>query len=546
MSFRSPFTRVLPVIVVCLALCSFVTLAVLTVQDLLSRKNPGVVVITVESLRADMVSTETTPQLLAAAEHGLHFTGHRAISAWTAANIVSLLSGLDPFSTAVHSRGDSLEPPGPVPLAQLVGRGYRVEGLQPFMAMDVYRNLGFALAPEAVDPQLWLAQRQVARERFFLWYHYVDTHLPYQSPFFESLAFAQLSGDTRARLKKLGSQPAVHAGETRYYREDFPYIRKIHRHSIEEFDRWFGEFWQFFTESGSHRNTILILTADHGDEYGERGMVGHASTTLAGHLHEEIIRVPLLLWLPEHLVPRDEVQLTSRSSSHLDIIPTVFALLGIAPQISLPGRNLLDPDGGDDEWLGMTSSGGFAEPDPSAVRYFEYGYRLGRDKSLLRVDQQGVESYALFDLVADPGEERNLADQRPEIAERHRAVLAAQIRGQGKRRPSSVIKEATGDGGLQWLYPGESGIYSYDDLGGRFHLEWQGDAERNYLLEYQAGKNGRQISGLLNATGNRKEFGAIDRHYWQTWIVPHSPYRLRVRDTTGGSWSPWLELEAVP
>ena len=545
MSSRSLFAKARPVIGVSLVLCIFAIFVVLTVEDLLSRKRLGVVVITVESLRADMVSAETTPQLLAAAEHGLHFSGHRAISAWTAANIVSLLSGLDPFSTAVHSRGDFLEPPGTVPLAQLVGRGYRVEGLQPFMAMDVYRNLGFSLAPEAVDPRLCLAQRQVARERFFLGYHYVDTHLPYQSPFLQSPAFAQLPADTRARLEKIGSQPAVHAGEARYPPEDFPYIRKIHRHSIEEFDRWFGEFWKFFTESGSHRNTILILTADHGDEYGERGMVGHASTTLAGHLHEEIVRVPLLLWLPKNLLPRDEVQLTSRASSHLDIIPTVFALLGIAPQIPLPGCNLLDKDGGE-EWLGLTSSGGFAEPDPTSVRYFEYGYRLGRHKSLLRVDRQGGESYALFDLVDDPGEERDLADELPEIAERHRAVLAAHIGGQRKRRPSATIKETAGDNGLLWLHPGESGTYSYDDLGGRFHLEWQGDAERNYLLEYQAGKNGRQISGLLNVAGSRKDFGGIDRRYWQTWIVPYSPYRLRVRDARGGSWSPWLELEAVP
>jgi arylsulfatase A-like enzyme len=545
MSSRSLFAKALPVIRVSLALCSFAIFAVLTVEDLLSRKNPGVVVITVESLREDMVSKETTPKLLAAAEHGLHFSSHRAISAWTAANIVSLLSGLDPFSTAVHSRGDFLEPPGTVPLAQLVGRGYRVEGLQPFMAMDVYRNLGFSLAPEAVNPQLWLAQRQVARERFFLWYHYVDTHLPYQSPFLQSPAFAQLPAATRARLEKISSQPAVHAGEARYQPEDFQYIRKIHRHSIEEFDRWFGEFWNFFTESGSHRNTILILTADHGDEYGERGMVGHASTTLAGHLHEEIVRVPLLLWLPENLLPRDEPQLTSRGSSHLDIIPTVFALLGIAPQIPLPGHNLLGTDGGE-EWLGMTSSGGFAEPDPTSVRYFEYGYRLGRHKSLLRVDRHGAESYALFDLVDDPGEVRDLAAELPEIAEGHRAVLAAHIGGQTKRRPSAVIKETAGDNGLQWLHPGESGTYSYDDLGGRFHLEWQGDAERNYLLEYQAGKSGRQISGLLNVAGSRKDFGGIDRDYWQTWIVPHSPYRLRVRDARGGSWSPWLELEAVP
>lgn len=545
MSSRSLFTKALPVIGVSLALCSFAIFVVLTVEDLLRQNNPGVVVITVESLREDMVSTETTPQLVAAAEHGLHFSSHRAISAWTAANIVSLLTGLDPFSTAVHSRGDFLEPPGTVPLAQLVEGGYRVEGLQPFMAMDVYRNLGFSLAPEAVDPKLWLAQRRLDRERFFLWYHYVDTHLPYQSPFLQSADFDRLPADSRVRLAKIGTQAMVHADEARYRPEDGKYIREIHRHSIGDFDRWFGEFWNFFTESGSHRNTILILTADHGDEYGERGMVGHASTTLAGHLHEEIIQVPLLLWLPEDLLPADRVRLTNRITTHLDIIPTLFALLGIVPKIPLSGRNLLEP-GGSEEWLGITSSGGFAEPDPGAVRYFEYGYRLGRYKSLLRVDRDGNESFSLYDLAADPGEQRNLATELPKIADRHRAVLAGHIRGQAKQGLHPSVSEATAANDLQWLYPEKSGTISYDELDGRFHLEWQGRAEENYLLEYQAGTGGRKITGFLNVVGNRKDFGGIDRGYWQTWIVPQGPYRLRVREAGGGRWSPWLELEAVP
>lgn len=99
---------------------------------------------------------------------------------------------------------------------------------------------------------------------------------------------------------------------------------------------------------------------------------------------------------------------------------------------------------------------------------------------------------------------------------------------------------------LGWLRPSRSGSYSYEELAGSFILQWSGAPDRDYLLDYRAGNGRKALTGTMAVRGSMKDFGTIDRRYWQTWIVPNSPFRLRVREVGGPGYSPWLELEARP
>lgn len=524
----------------------FVFFTVSALNEATDRRRPNVMLLTVESLRDDLVGEDTTPQLLRAARSGHRFANHRAVSGWTATNIVTLLTGLSPFASGVHTRGQSLAPGLTPPLAQLVEAGYLVEGLQPFMAMDIYEHLGLAVNGRGSEPALWLAERRLEGQPFFLWHHYVNTHLPYGP---EPLP-DDWPHDVKNRLEKVRSQAAVLHDEVTFVPEDIARIQTLQKNRIREFDRWFADFWAFWQGSGCGRDTILIVTADHGDEHGERGMVGHASTTLAGHLHEEIVRVPLFIWLPDRFAHLGEAVRTAALSSHLDIMPTVLARIGIAPRIALEGRDLFAHGDADEQpWIGMTSSGGFAEQDPARMRYFEYSCLQGRWKSRLRVLSGGTELFALYDLSRDPGETTDLAASRPDIAADHRQLLQNAI----DRRVHNPIRAAgqegefvKGEAMLGWLRPSRSGAYSYEELAGSFILEWSGTAEREYLLDYRAGKGRKALSGTMKVRGPTKDFGAIDRRYWQTWIVPNSPFRLRVREAEGTGRTPWLEVEARP
>ncbi|OGR17102.1 MAG: hypothetical protein A2X81_12770 [Desulfobacterales bacterium GWB2_56_26] len=548
---RSLFIRTLEILFFSLCSLIFGIFALTALNEAEDRRRPRVVLLTVESLRDDLVDEESTPHLLRAARTGHRFAGHRAVSGWTATNIVSLLTGLTPFASGVHTRGQSVAQGISPPLAQLAEAGYVVEGLQPFMAMDIYENLGFTINSRGPDPALWLAERRREGQPFFLWYHYVNTHLPYGP---EPLP-ADWPEDAKERLEKVRSQASILHDEVTFSREDVARIHALQRNRIREFDRWFADFWAFWQGSGCGRDTILIVTADHGDEHGERGMTGHASTTLAGHLHEEIVRVPLFIWLPEQFAHLGSTARTGEISSHLDIMPTILARLGIAPQIRLEGRDLFaapkEPhrQTGSRPWLGMTASGGFAEPDPGRMRYFEYACLQGNWKSRLRVLAGGTELFALYDVTRDPGETIDLAASRPDIAAAHRKLLRSAI----ESRVQNPIKSGPhdrnaeeGDGMLGWLRPSRSGSYSYEELAGSFILQWSGAPDRDYLLDYRAGNGRKALTGTMAVRGAMKDFGTIDRRYWQTWIVPNSPFRLRVREADGPGRSPWLELEARP
>ena len=91
-----------------------------------------------------------------------------------------------------------------------------------------------------------------------------------------------------------------------------------------------------------------------------------------------------------------------------------------------------------------------------------------------------------------------------------------------------------------------NGVFTYDDLRGNFRLEWSGLADKEYVLQYVAGSGTHQISGLLDVQGTMKDFGKVSRRYWNTWVVPYSPFRIRVSESGSGNWSNWLDLAAKP
>jgi len=112
--------------------------------------------------------------------------------------------------------------------------------------------------------------------------------------------------------------------------------------AVSRVDRCFGRLIDFLKSSGMYDDSIVVLTSDHGDGYGEGGRWGHAF-----YLAPETVRIPLIVHVPAALMigrafnVRDTSQLT-------DLTPTLYDLLGIAPAKDSPltGRSLF-PRGGD-------------------------------------------------------------------------------------------------------------------------------------------------------------------------------------------------------
>ncbi|MBL28585.1 MAG: hypothetical protein CMM50_13650 [Rhodospirillaceae bacterium] len=532
---------------VSLAALLLVVAAVLAVVQHAAPKPLNVIFLTVESFRADAIGPERTPHLWAAAAEGTRYTGHRAVSAWTAANIVSLLSGLSPLEHGVHTRGRSLAPAWKTALEDLAARGWRVAGLQPFMQVQVFDNLGLSIAP-GENWRRWAADAALSEQPFVLWHHYLETHLPYAptAAFMPDWRALLPEGDPKAeaRVATVAKDPAIPAGSVDFSVSDRPAIETLYRAGVTEFDAWFDGFWRYLNESGLRRDTVVVLTSDHGEELLERGNVGHASTTRAAHLHEEIVHIPLIIWLPpgDGRLPAGGV--VDSMNDHLDLMPTVLDLLGVEPTTALEGVSLLR--GGKQRWFGMTSRGGYAEKAPEAPLSFVYGVIDGRWKlqSEETDDEAGCDS--LYDLDADPGELANLAADRPEQVARLHALIETR-NGQARRPAAAGVATSAMGPPPEWVLPEGSGSFGYDDLAGRFRLAWSGPADADYVLQYRVGEGLLSFDGTLDVHGTEKDFGTIERSYWETWVVPYSPYRVRVGYAGDDPrWSPWLDLTAKP
>ena len=506
---------------------------------------PNVLLMTVEGMRADAISAETTPMLWQRLPRAYYFTEHRTVSAWTASNIVSILTGVPPFEHGVHTRGNSVPPDLQVPLDALTAAGWQIGGLQPFMQVNLYQGLGLAIDPGR-DVRRWMATRATTRTPFFLWHHYLDTHLPYapSAPFMPDSSLRPTDPDVAQRISAVMTRGAIAAGSMAFQPEDSLYTRRLFDGGFREFDAWFDDLWQFLERGGLDANTIVILTADHGEEVLERGNVGHASTTGDGHLHEEIVRAPLIIWLPQHLEPPDLPRTIDQMTSHVDVMPTVAALAGVKPARSFRGRNVLEPLP-ERTWMGATSKGGFVEEDPENVEVFRFAAVRGRWKLHLELSSGEPTGWRLFDLEADPGERVDLASTHPEVVEELGVPLLA--RAQSMRPPHTPEAGSMASATVpEWVFPDRDGILRYDDLAGRFRLEWTGPEDGQYVIEYEAGEGESLLAGELHATGNVKDFGVISRRYWNTWLVPLRTFRVRVSPAgTGPFWSPWRRLEAA-
>lgn len=509
----------------------------LGLRDAVRPEPPNVIFLTVESWRAEAATPERMPNLFHAAGEGTRYANHRAISAWTAPNIIAVLTGLSPFEQGVHARGQSIDAALDVFLEDLEARGWRIAGLQSFMTIPVYRNLGLTVMPQE-EPLSWLAARARDGGPFVLWYHYVQTHLPYapSTKFrgaYEAIA-TDLDAAAKKRLATVQSAGSIPAGSVAFELGDLPAVRELYLGAIAEFDAWFGAFWEFFNQSGLRETTILVVTADHGEELLERGNVGHASTTRDGHLHDEVLRVPLFIWLPR----THEGKVVESPTDHTDIIPFARRALGLpVPATSLADRR----------YVAATSFGGWAEPDPKQPSGFEATTIEGGWKLRLRQARGGPVVPHLYDLTVDPNEIDDVAAAQPDRVGAMSRILLPELLSLW--RPPEADKTAPSASDVarpEWVTP-PSRTVRYADIADGARLQWTGDPSGRYVVEYRAGDGALAIDGVLDVEGTVKDFGIVGEFYWRTWVVPYRRVRLRVMPTGHEDLaSQWIELELAP
>jgi arylsulfatase A-like enzyme len=257
-----------------------------------------------------------------------------------------------------------------------------------------YEILDRTKAPEVNSSFLhWLSSRQKGRP-FFAFLNYYDAHAPYlpSEPF--STKFARAEPRPNPWLYP----------QSNWSPQDIQTELNAYEGAIAELDHQLGLLFDELQKRGVFDNTLVILTADHGEEFGEHGVMGHGSSLYLQSLH-----VPLLITFPSR-VPEGKV--VSNPVSIRDIPATVVDLLAIGGKTNFPGDTLAR------YWDGKRDSE-VAEKKPLLFELEfapnlpqRYPVSKGNLKALL-VGQSyyikngdGLEE--LYDLANDPGQQRDL------------------------------------------------------------------------------------------------------------------------------------------
>ena len=266
----------------------------------------------------------------------------------------------------------------------------------------------------AADVIGWLDARP-QDQPFFLYVHTVDPHVPYMPPA-DMLALydpdpyegpVDFNRD-RELLEhvKSGSQALTERDRVR--------LEALYDGEITYHDAHFGSIIEALERRGVADETIVIFTADHGEEFWDHGSVGH------GHsVYEELINVPLIVRIPG--VTDGGVRLED-SVGLVDVLPTIYDAMGRDIPDDLSGESFLPL------LLGET-----ADAPRVAVTGFMEGWRavnVGRLKLIQRTERRVM----LHDLVEDPDEVTDVASERPIAVRYARGLLGLHLAG--TERPS--------------------------------------------------------------------------------------------------------------
>jgi arylsulfatase A-like enzyme len=405
----------------------------------------NLVLLTIDTLRPDHLACYgyervTSPRIDALAERGVLLANAFAPRGSTWPSLTSLHTGKYPATHGVRNNGETLSE-AHVTLAQhLRARGYRTAAFlsnfrqAPNRGFDVVWGLEDDIgALKHVQPQYlwdeaitdraveWL-RRESPDQPFFLWVHYMDPHEDYlpPPPFHHRFTDPAYAGQTTGRADSL-MNATLQRGDLP--QSELDHVLGLYDGQIASTDRLLGRVLDELEALGLGGSTLVVFTSDHGEElYQHNRYFFHAAS-----IYDTVLRVPLVMSWPGHLPEGRRVESTVEI---VDLVPTLTDLLGLddVKDPALDGESLLPLLRGDartrskshtfHEWSSTETGAGGPLETIFAVRegrlkLIENPGEIHPDNPPFRRTGQGfvLARRELYDLIADPGEKRNLLDQ---------------------------------------------------------------------------------------------------------------------------------------
>jgi arylsulfatase A-like enzyme len=402
-----------------------------------------IILITLDTTRADHLALygydrNTTPHLAAmASKEGIAFERAYASSPWTRPSTASLMTSLSPKSHGVESPRHAIGSGVPTLAAALRADGFRTAALVANVYAGLSLNLhsgfeefwqtpGFVVGSIKVLALDWISLH--ASQPFFLYLHLIDPHADYKPPggFEEEFTDPEYDGPFTGHFEEMLS---FRSKERQLPQADLGYVVGLYDGEIAYADHQLGLFFDAIRERGLWDDMLVIVLADHGEEFEDHGGVGHCRT-----LYEELVRMPLLVKLPGGR-PTGFLARVAEHARIIDVAPTILQLAGSPMPSAFQGESLIDGMRGlpaDRDVYVRTRGCDGRHPLKEAVVHDHF-----------KLIQSAGGSTELYDLVDDPKETRDLTGDEPELVERMRSRLNELASEAKTSRPNVKAPSAT-------------------------------------------------------------------------------------------------------
>ncbi len=454
------------------ALSSLVALSLAACGDPRPARQPSVLLITVDTLRADHLGPYAslappsrplpqTPQIDLLAATGTVFDNAVAPMPLTLPSHFSIFSSLYPREHGVMNNGMALPEAISVLPEMLMEQGYATGGFASVTLLDqasgAARGFDTFVNPRkprerpgevAVEATLdWLTEIPTDKS-FFGWVHLFDPHLPYGPP----AGFLDSVDPQLAKRWPVLDWPQLRdiarENDGNVPRQIYEHALALYRAEVEYIDAQIGRLLQGLEALGRRNDTLIVLTADHGEAFENGVFFEHADSLFDG-----AIRIPLILSHPgsDSGWPTAGARVPEQVSS-IDIAPTILDALGLEIPAGFAGRPLQNAASFGDRYVLVQHpfvQQDRAESHPHVNRVIrtvdgrpvveilvenERVGLVGTDWKLLRTDQVS----SLYRRSVDPAETRDLAQQEEPM----RQELETRLEQLLEKHPLQVIEPA--------------------------------------------------------------------------------------------------------
>ncbi len=435
---------------------------------------PNILWIVMDTVRADHLSCygyhrNTTPNIDRIASEGILFESCIAEAPWTPPSHASMFTGMFPSKHGTDRVHQWLDDDFQTIAEVLRLYGYKTlaysnnpiaspilnlgQGFDVFETTNFGRMLAVGVLP---DPELadflmvnvakyhfqgvipmdegaqktnevvkrWIADAHQAETPFLVFINYMEAHIPYSPP--KPYVTPYLSEDIDLAEAMSVNQEVIPylAGQVQMGAKDFEILRALYDGEISYLDFRMGQLFDYLSQLKILDNTVLIITSDHGENFGEHQLMDHCLC-----VYDTLLHVPLIIRYPPlfeaGLQVEEQVQLT-------DIFPTILDIIGIDwnGKEQIQGHSLLE-DGDKAEstfaiseyavWPSVLEGVRDTNPQLDLSKYSRWLRSVRTEEFKYIWSSDGRDE--LYNIRHDPGELNNLIETHPEKARELRALL---------------------------------------------------------------------------------------------------------------------------